>query len=268
MSDLNQAIQNYPELVDRTILAGYRGSIAHGMYVPPKEPTSIDDKDLMYICTPGEDYYLGLKTYGSKGTKEIKKDEWDIVVYETKKFITLLEQGNPNVLMMLWLKPNYYLKVTEAGQMLINNKQLFVGKHVYRAFTGYAHGQLHRMTHNAFQGHMGDKRRKLVEQFGFDTKNAAHLVRLLRMGIEFLNDGELYVDRHDATELLEIKKGEWSLERITAEADKLFEQSRQAYVASRLPNGPDTEAVNALCVKVIRAAIAEQSPAPALDGGE
>jgi len=76
-----------------------------------------------------------------------------------------------------------------------------------------------------------------------------------------LNDGELYVDRHDATELLEIKKGEWSLERITAEADRLFEQSRQAYTASKLPNGPDPEAVNDLCVKVIRCAIAA-NPAP------
>lgn len=259
MSDLNQAIQNYPELAGQTILAGYRGSIAHGMYVAPKEVASTDDKDLMYIVMPGMDYYLGLKTYGSKGTKEIKKDEWDIVAYEARKFISLLAQGNPNVLMMLWLKPNYYLKVSGAGQMLIDNKQLFVGKHVYRSFTGYAHGQLHRMTHNAFQGHMGDKRRKLVEQFGFDCKNAAHLVRLLRMGIEFLNDGVLYVDRHDASELLEIKKGEWSLERITAEADKLFEASRQAYLNSKLPSEPDKEAINVLCVGVIQTAIKEQA---------
>ncbi len=254
MSDLNQAIQNYPEL-QNAIIAGYRGSIAHGMYVPPKEPTSIDDKDLMYIVVPDQEHYTGLKSYGSKGTKEIKKDEWDIVAYEARKFVSLLEQGNPNVLMMLWLKPNYYLNITDAGQMLIDNKHFFIGKHVYRSFTGYAHGQLHRMTHQAFLGHMGDKRRKLVEQFGFDTKNAAHLVRLLRMGIEFLNDGVLYVDRHDATELLEIKKGEWPLARITAEADKLFEANRQAYMNSKLPNEPDRVAISKLCSKVVQMAL-------------
>lgn len=43
------------------ILVGYRGSIAHGMYVPPKNPTSIDDKDLMSVCIPPLDFYLGLE---------------------------------------------------------------------------------------------------------------------------------------------------------------------------------------------------------------
>lgn len=245
----------YPELSKRCILAGYRGSIAHGMYVPPKEPTSIDDKDVMYITVPPIDHYCGLKSYGSKGTREIKQDEWDIVVYECLKFISLLKQGNPNVLMMLWLEPQYYINVNIAGDLLIHNRGLFVGRHVYKSFTGYAYGQLHRMTHNAFQGHMGDKRRKLVEQFGFDTKNAAHLVRLLRMGIEFLKDGQLNVTREDASQLLEIKKGEWPLEKIVAEADRLFAVAEQAYLDSKLPAGPNDEKINDLAVGVIRSAL-------------
>jgi len=52
---------------------------------------------------------------------------------------------------------------------------------------------------------MGAKRKSLVEKFGYDTKNAAHLILLLRMGIEFLSVGVLHVKRHDAQELLEIK---------------------------------------------------------------
>lgn len=257
MTDLNLALTNHPELQTRSILAGYRGSIAHGMYVPPKEPTSIDDKDLMYVVVPSLDHYLGLKQYGSRGTKEIKKDEWDIVAYEARKFVSLLSQGNPNVLMMLWLRENYYLHISDAGGLLIENRDAFVGRHVYRAFTGYAHAQLHKMTHNAFQGHMGDKRRKLVEQFGYDTKNAAHLIRLLRMGIEFLTDGELYVLRSDASQLLEIKRGEWSLERVVTEADRLFASSEQAYINSRLPNDVDPERINKLCKYVVQTAFVE-----------
>lgn len=247
----------YPELSKRCILAGYRGSIAHGMYVPPKDPTSTDDKDLMYITVPPIDHYCGLRSYGSKGTREIKRDEWDIVVYEALKFISLLKQGNPNVLMMLWLEPNNYVHIGLAGDLIIHNRNMFVGRHVYKSFTGYAYGQLHRMTHNAFQGHMGDKRRKLVEQFGFDIKNAAHLVRLLRMGIEFLKDGNLQVMREDASQLLEIKKGEWTLERITEEADRLFVVAEQAYLSSNLPAGPNDEKINDLAVRVIRSAMFE-----------
>lgn len=253
-----QAITNdYPELSTRCILAGYRGSIAHGMYVPPKEPTSIDDKDVMYITVPPIDHYFGLSEYGSRGTREIKRDEWDIVVYEALKFIRLLEQGNPNVLMMLWLEPNYYLHKSTAGNLLIQNKKVFIGSHVYKSFTGYAYSQHHRMTHNAFQGHMGDKRRQLVEKFGFDTKNAAHLIRLLRMGIEFLKYGELEVMRRDASQLLEIKKGEWSLEKITTEADRLFIASEQAYLNSKLPPRPNRDAVNDLAIEVIKTAQTE-----------
>jgi len=234
------------------VLHCYRGSISHGMYVPKSSPNSIDDKDTMAICVPTEEYYLGLKQYGSRGTKEIRFNEWDIVIYEARKAIRLLAKGNPNVLVMLWVSPKHYIKVTNAGRLLIENRHLFVGRHVYRSFIGYAHGQLHRMTHHAFEGYMGEKRKRLVKKFGYDTKNAAHLVRLLRMGIEFLKDGELYVERHDAQQLLEIKRGEWTLEQVKTEADRLFKKVEDVYIASTLPVNVDREVINNLCINVIK----------------
>jgi hypothetical protein len=113
------------------------------------------------------------------------------------------------------------------------------------------------MTHNAFQGHMGDKRRQLVERFGYDCKNAAHLVRLLRMGIEFLKDGELHVLREDASQLLEIKRGEWTLEKVVAEADRLFATAEQSYLNSTLPSGVDNDKINKLSIKIIESAMEE-----------
>lgn len=238
------------------ILSGYRGSIAHGMYVAPAEPTGFDDKDVMAICVPPIDYFFGLKEYGSRGTKEIKKDPWDIVVYEIRKFIQLLKMGNPNVLGMLWLQKNHYITVTESGDLLIKNRGLFVGRHVYKSFVGYAYGQLHRMTHWTPEtyktGHMGTKRKMLVEKFGYDTKNASHLIRLLRMGIEFLKDGELNILRHDNQQLLEIKRGEWSISDIKTEADRLFKLSEETYLKSTLPKQPDDEEVDKLCQAIIR----------------
>lgn len=241
-------------LSDWCILHCYRGSIAHGMYVPNSDPLSIDDKDTMAICVPSKEYYLGLKQYGSRGTREIKHNEWDIVIYEAKKAVSLLAKGNPNVLMMLWVSPHHYIKVAPAGQLLIDNRDLFVGRHVYRSFVGYAHGQLHRMTHFKFEGYMGQKRRALVDRFGFDVKNGAHLIRILRMGIEFLRDGKLYVERHDNQQLLEIKRGEWSLERVQSEADRLFKLAEETYLKSVLPKEPERGAISKLCVDVIEAA--------------
>lgn len=242
---------DHPCLSKWSILTGYRGSIAHGTYKSNKDPNSIDDKDAMGICIPPVDYYYGLNTHGiHKGTKEIKREEWDIVVYEYRKAIRLLEKGNPNLLSILWLEPQYYIGITEAGQILLDNRELFIGKHVYHSFVGYANGQLHRMTHMACKGYMGEKRKKLVEKYGYDTKNASHLIRLLRMGIEFLSDGELHVLRKDAQLLLEIKAGEWSLEKIQREAERLFALSEIAFIQSKLPNKPDHEKISQLCVKI------------------
>lgn len=250
---LPKDIANRPILKDWCILLGYRGSISHGTYKSSKDPNSIDDKDAMGICIPPVDYYYGLNTHTiHKGTKEIKEGIWDIVVYEYRKAIRLLEKGNPNLLSILWLDPEYYIDITEAGQLLIDNRDLFVGKHVYHSFVGYANGQLHRMTHAACKGYMGDKRKRLVEKYGYDTKNAAHLIRLLRMGIEFLVDGELHVLRQDAQQLLEIKAGKWSLEKVKAEAEKLFGMARIAYIQSTLLVKPDHEKISQLCVDVAK----------------
>jgi hypothetical protein len=41
---------------------------------------------------------------------------------------------------------------------------LFVGRHVYKPFVGYATQQLYKMEHGAFKGYMGEKRKALVER--------------------------------------------------------------------------------------------------------
>jgi len=97
---------------------------------------------------------------------------------------------------------------------------------------------------------MGKKRKELVEKYGYDTKNAAHLIRLLRMGIEFLNDGQLQVIRQDAQQLLEIKRGEWTLDKVKAEAERLFISAETAFTLSKLPNKPDHDKINKLCIQL------------------
>lgn len=253
MSILKPLLKQYPDINDWSILTAYRGSIAHGLYVPNSDSGSIDDKDIIAICIPPIQYYFGLDEYGSRGTREIKNREWDIVVYEFKKSVTLLRQGNPNIMSLLWEDKDSYLKVSPEGRRLLRAKDLFVGKHVYHSFVGYAQGQLHRMTHLAFQGYMGEKRKGLVRKFGYDTKNASHLIRLLKMSIEFLNEGRLYVKRYkDADMLLSIKRGEWSLEQVKKEADRLFNLAEAAYLKSKLPEQPNYEKINKLCVDILQ----------------
>ena len=79
-------------LPDNLILLGYRGSIAHNMYVPQENPDSIDDKDLMGVFVAPVEHYLG---FGRVEVKEKFINEWDSVCYEIKKFVGLLLKCNP-----------------------------------------------------------------------------------------------------------------------------------------------------------------------------
>lgn len=104
--------------------------------------------------------------------------------------------------------------------------------------------KLHR---EHFAGYMGEKRKAMVRRYQYDVKNAAHLIRLLRMGNEFLATGTLHVHRtHDADELKLIKRGGWTLAQVKAEAERLFAQVERARAGSPLPLAPDTTAANAL----------------------
>ena len=233
------------------IFLGYRGSIAHGMYVPNTDPNSIDDKDIMGVFLANPSHYIGIDK--EKETREKWYNEWDCVYYEFKKIIQLLMKGNPNVLSLLWLNERYILHTSNEWQKLMAIRNAFVCKNVYHSFSGYAHGQFKRMTHFKFEGYMGEKRKALVKKHGYDCKNAAHLIRLLKMGIEFLTEGYLYVERKsDAKMLLDIKHGGWTLEAIKKEAERLFAFCEEAYVRSSLASHPDKEIINDVCMDVLK----------------
>jgi hypothetical protein len=152
----------------------------------------------------------------------------------------------------LWLRDNHYVERHKYGQILIDNRKLFVSKKAYHSFTGYAYSQLKKMTRAATKGYMGEKRKALVDKYGYDCKNAAHCIRLLKMGVEFLTEGKLNVFREDAPMLIEIKMGSWELEKVKREAEKLFTLAQEAYIRSGLPNEPEYDKINALVMGILR----------------
>lgn len=85
-----------------------------------------------------------------------------------------------------------------------------------------------------------EKRHALEVQFGYDTKHAMHLVRLLRMGEEILKTGEVLVKRPDAKELLDIRNGAWALEDLLKWAEEKDNYIRGSlYRDSKLPKNTD-----------------------------
>ena len=234
---------------DNLILAGHRGSVAHNMYIPNTDPNSVDDVDLMGVFLAPVEHYIGITK--TRETVERFVGKYDVVSYEYIKFVKLLLKLNPNVMSLLWIKDNHYIKRHEYGQVLIDNRNLFVSKEAYKSFTGYAWGQLKKMERFSFEGYMGIRRKKLVEKYGYDLKNASHCIRLLKMSVEFLITGELNVFRHDAPILLQIKTGKWSLEQVKAEAKRLFILADEAYIRSKIPDKPNYDKVGKIVKEIM-----------------
>jgi hypothetical protein len=111
--------------------------------------------------------------------------------------------------------------------------------------------QFRKLHHEHFSGYMGEKRKAMVRKYQYDVKNAAHLIRLLRMGIEFLETGQLQVYRTaDAEELKQIKRGAWTLEQVKVQAEQLSGRIEKARAHSPLPDRPDQTAANDLLMSI------------------
>ena len=120
-------------------------------------------------------------------------------------------------------------------------------------FTNELLARFRKLHREHFSGYMGEKRKAMVRKYQYDVKNAAHLIRLLRMGSEFITSGSLQVFRTtDADELKVIKRGGWTLDQVKAEAERLFSGVEVARAKSPLPLTPDSVAANELLISLHR----------------
>jgi len=235
----------------RTILKVYRGSYAYGM------SHTDSDVDLGAVCIPPRDYIIGyynFEQYESKNYtnypqyEEIRKPA-EITNYGLHKFVKLATNCNPNIIEYLFVDPSDIIYCDDLGADLIQNRHLFLSTKARSTFGGYALSQLNKLiskdksNHNSHGSH-----KDLIERYGYDTKHAQHLIRLLHMGIEVLTEGNVYVKRPDRAHLLSIRYGGYTLDDIKKEADELFKKLEDAYKNSRLPESPNVEKINKLLI--------------------
>lgn len=251
-------ISIYDKMFDKEFLMqAYRGSKAHNLYASPDEPWSTDDIDLITVYRFPIQYYLTLEGYHKrKETYELMKGAIDEVGYEIRKMFDMLRGMNPNVINTLYLRKEDYIETSPAWEMIIENRDIFVSKDlILNRFGGYARSQMKRMEESStkgYKGRLGEKRKQIVKKIGYDTKNASHLIRLLRMGIEFLRDGQPVIFRtDDREELLSIKRGDWKLKDIQKLADETFLEMNKAYSSSSLPSTLSMTDINKLLYEVM-----------------
>ncbi|MFB1098651.1 DNA polymerase beta superfamily protein [Terribacillus sp. JSM ZJ617] len=242
---------DYDWLEERTIIMALTGSYAYGTN------TEDSDKDYKGICIPPVNYFLGLESfneYNSSGGKNFKntKDDVDINIIHITKFVKDAMIGVPNNIEILFLNKDQYLKITEPGQQLIDNRHLFLSKAIQKKFGGYANSQIQKLKQRNVSR---SGRQDLIDLYGYDTKFFMHSVRLLTSAIEILETGDFSTFRPNRSFLLDCRKGAYTFGEAVELIELLDNDLKRAAEHSTLPEKPDYHAINQLLIRINSAAI-------------
>lgn len=96
-----------------------------------------------------------------------------------------------------------------------------------------------------------EARSVLEEQYGYDTKHATHLIRLLKMANEILEYGHIQVKRPDAKELMEIRNGKFTYDEIIEMAQGMESDLSSKYEKCNLQHSADKVKINDLYIQLV-----------------
>lgn len=175
-----------------------------------------------------------------------KGREYDVSIYNIVDYFQLVMKNNPNMIDSLFTHETCVLSITRIGQMVRDNRRMFLHKGCWHTFKGYAYQQVKKMAGHERTG----KRAAIVEQFGYDVKFAYHVVRLLNEVEQILTEGDLDLMRN-REQLKSIRRGEWTEQQIRDYFAKKEAELETLYQESKLPWGPDESAIKQLLLNCL-----------------
>lgn len=146
----------------------------------------------------------------------------------------------------LQAKPNHIIVSEDLMQLVTKNKAY---KNAKREWDNY---QLWKKNRNP-------ERAKLEEKFGYDTKHASHLLRLISEGEELLLKETITFPRPDAEFLLDVKNGKLRYDELYLKLEEYEELFEKYYNESSLPHKADATKVDELCIKINKAYLRKDS---------
>jgi predicted nucleotidyltransferase len=244
-------------LATNTVLLMQMGSVAYGC------STDLSDIDIYGICLPplteifphlaGE-----IEGFGTQKQKFAQfqehhvKDgelEYDFSIYNIVKFFQIAMNGNPNITDSLFVPRRCIVFSTDIGEMIRENRKLFLSKVVHYRYRGYAMKQMHKIRNKVESSN--PKRAADIAAHGYDTKYAMHLVRLGLFAEQMMTTGNLDMEIH-ADILKSIRRGEWKFEDIEkwfAEKEASLEELYKT--SDALPHSPDEQKIKDVLLKAL-----------------
>lgn len=220
------------------------GSHAYGTSTPES------DHDIRGVFMPPRKHFVGLQR---SECKSLTTREPDLVLHPIDKFFHLAVKNNPNILDWLFVPEDMVLFETCSWAAMVRNQAtMFLSQRLAARFGGYARGHFHKMEMGQESTRdLGAQRKADLARFGFSTKNAMHLIRLARMACEVLETGRYNVRRPDWQELIDIRAGKWSKDRVVAEGNQLLARLETLTDKSPLPAQPALDKIEGILVDLV-----------------
>lgn len=208
----------------------------YGIYIPaPRKALGIAE----YVLEEGEEQprilnpdHFVWSTAGSE--RRNGPDDIDFAAYSLRKWAGMAAKGNATALHFLFT-PNLSMRPSMWEKHIRANAELFVSARAGFHFQKFAEDQLKRLNGDLGQGKHG-QRPELEEKYGYDTKSAMHIIRILGEGIELMKTGHITLPRPEKDFLIGIRKGEaGSVTQFKKLAEGMLKELEAARLASDLP---------------------------------
>jgi predicted nucleotidyltransferase len=249
-------IKNYPIHIKDPLYEVIMGSYAYGVN------SDMSDVDVYALCIPAKHivfphlngYILG---FGSQPEKfesfqqhhiadPDSKRDYDITVFSIVKYFDLCMNNNPNMIDSLFVPSRCVLHCTKIGEMIRDNRKVFLCKKAWHTFKGYSYAQMHKMDIKTPEGN----RKESVDKYGYDVKYAYHIIRLMGEVEQILTEGDIDLER-DRERLKEIRRGGWTIEQIRELFYSKEKSLEEVYNSSTLPHTPREKELKKLLINCL-----------------
>ena len=179
-----------------------------------------------------------------------KGREYDFAIYNIVDYLDLCMYGNPNMIDSLFVSQSCILHLTKIGNLVRENRKMFLGKHLWPRYKGYAFEQMHKIKIKTPK--KGGKREKYIKEHGYDVKFAYNIVRLLSEIEQIFIEGDLDLQEKGRREHMKaIRKGEVSLEEVKSWVSDKEKHLENLYHESKLPAFSDKSAIKQLLLNCL-----------------
>lgn len=218
----------------------------YGFCVPPRNLIFPHEAGII----PGFDTQVqGFDQWQQHHCKDVSSlKEYDFSVFSIVKFFKLCMDNNPNMIDSLFTPRRCIIHITQMGELVRENRKLFLHKGSFHKFKGYAYSQLSKIKNKTNSSN--EKRAADIEEHGMDLKFAYHLVRLIDEAEQILVEHDLDLERN-REQMKSVRRGEWTLERLE---NYFFEKEKAletVYANSTLRHAPEEPAIKELLLQCL-----------------